>query len=93
MLINGILRECCVECDFTVKSFINFRVFLFQHEFLSVQMFKHLIVENEIEAEFKKYIDGDLEKFKTFIFELIEGASKNEAEVHEHEIHFVKIDV
>lgn len=51
-----------------------------KHEFLSVQMFKHLIVENEIEAEFEKYIDGDLEKFKTFIFELIEGASKNEAE-------------
>lgn len=56
-------------------------------------MLKHLIEENEIEAELEKYIDGDLEKFKTFIFELIEGASKNEAQVHEHEIHFVKIDV
>lgn len=75
------------------QSFINFRVFLFQHESLSVQMFKHLIEKNEIQAEFEKYIDGDLEKFKTFIFELIEGASKNEAQVHEHENHFVKTDV
>lgn len=52
-----------------------------KHEFLTVQMLKHLIEENEIEAEFEKYIDGDLEKFKTFIFELIEGASKNEAQI------------
>lgn len=56
-------------------------------------MLKHLIAENKIDDEFEKYIDEDLKKFKTLIFELIEGASEIEAKVHKHEIHFVRIYV
>lgn len=58
---------------------------LFQHESLSVKMFKHLVEKNNLDAEFKKYLKKpNLTKNKTFIMELIEGPSEDEAQVNKN---------
>lgn len=49
-----------------------------KHESLSVEMFKHLVKENKLDKEFKRYFGKNLvkDKHKTFITELIKGPPK-----------------
>lgn len=61
---------------------------LFQHESLSVQMFKHLVERNNLDGDFKEYFKEDLPTEKKFIMELIERPSEVEGQVHEHEFFF-----
>lgn len=67
-----------------LRVLLVFRYF-FQHESLSVKMFNHLVEENKLDNEFKRYFGKNLvkDKHKIFITEMIEGPPETESKVQD----------